>query len=90
MRLWSAATLSAQALFADLARGRSFAPLHAVAGALARGEHDAAFPAARTLAAVGHSSGWDMLAGLIIGVMGRCTGRAHQSGNQLARTASCF
>ncbi len=70
------------ALFADLARGRSFAPLHAVAGALARGEHDAALPAARTLAAVGHSSGWDMLAGLIIGVMGRCTAR-------LARTTSC-
>ena len=63
------------ALFADLARGQSFAPLHAVAEALARGEHDAALRAARTLAAVGHSSGWDMLAGLMIGVTGRCTDR---------------
>ncbi len=59
------------ALLADLASGASFAPLHAVADALARGDVDAALEAARVLAALGHSSGWDMLAGLVIGTTGR-------------------
>lgn len=56
------------ALFDDLARGRSFAPLHELAEALARGDQRVAFAAARTLCAIGHSSGWDMLTGLMIGV----------------------
>lgn len=55
------------ALFCDLARGRSFAPLHALARAAAAGDEPAALAAARTLAGIGHSSGWDMLAGLAIG-----------------------
>jgi hypothetical protein len=58
------------ALFADLARGRSFAPLHEVAEALASGRRDSALPAARELVATGHSSGWDMLTGLLIGLTG--------------------
>jgi hypothetical protein len=62
------------ALFADLAHGRSFAPLHEVAGALAVGRHDSALSAAHALVAIGHSSGWDMLAGFIIGLTGRCSG----------------
>lgn len=58
------------ALFADLARGQSFEPLHAMAEALAAGDAAAALAAARTLAVIGHSSGWDMLAGFFIGVGG--------------------
>jgi Protein of unknown function (DUF2877) len=59
------------ALLADLAAGASFAPLHATADALARGDDGAALDSARVLAALGHSSGWDMLTGLVIGVTGR-------------------
>jgi hypothetical protein len=62
------------ALFADLARGRSFAPLHEVASAIATGRHDSALSAARALTGIGHSSGWDMLAGLMIGMTGSCCG----------------
>ena len=58
------------ALFGDLARGQSFAPLHAIADALAANDDTAALAAALTLAAIGHSSGWDMLTGLIIGISG--------------------
>ena len=58
------------ALFADLAAGRSFAPLHELADALAAGDSESALAAARTVAAIGHSSGWDMLAGFLIGVRG--------------------
>jgi hypothetical protein len=61
------------ALFADLARGASFAPLHEVVAALARGDDRGALSAARTLARIGHSSGWDMLAGLIVGIIGEPT-----------------
>ena len=55
------------ALFSDLARGASFAPLHALADALAAGDDAAALEAARALARIGHSSGWDMLAGVAAG-----------------------
>jgi hypothetical protein len=58
------------ALFADLARGESFAPLHACMRALARDDADAALAAARELARIGHSSGWDMLTGCFIGILG--------------------
>jgi hypothetical protein len=56
------------ALFADLARGASFEPLHALAHALAAGDAAAALGAARALVAIGHSSGWDMLAGFFAGL----------------------
>jgi hypothetical protein len=59
------------ALLADLVGGASFAPLHDLAGALAAGDDGAAVVAARALAALGHSSGWDMLAGVLIGAR-RC------------------
>ncbi len=59
------------ALLADLGAGASFAPLHATAGALARGDDAAALESAGVLAALGHSSGWDMLTGLIIGATGK-------------------
>lgn len=57
------------ALLADLAAGASFAPLHTMADALACGDDDAARDAARMLVALGHSSGWDMLAGCLIGIL---------------------
>ena len=56
------------ALFADLAAGRSVAPLHEIASALSAGADDAALSAARALVAIGHSSGWDMLVGFVIGI----------------------
>jgi len=55
------------ALFADLAAGKSFAPLHQICEALSERDHARALCAARTLAAIGHSSGWDMLAGFFLG-----------------------
>jgi hypothetical protein len=66
------------ALFADLARGASFAPLHDCIGALARDDAAAALAAARTLARIGHSSGWDMLTGCFIGIAGSHHLRAPQ------------
>ena len=61
------------ALLADLVAGASFAPLHALADALAAGDNVAARTAARALVALGHSSGWDMLVGLVLGVTGATT-----------------
>jgi hypothetical protein len=58
------------ALLADLVAGATFAPLHALADALAAGDEPAVLEAARALVALGHSSGWDMLAGLAIGATG--------------------
>ncbi len=58
------------ALFADLMAGESFASLAALARALCAGDHAAAVTAARMLVPIGHSSGWDMLAGLILGLTG--------------------
>jgi len=62
-------TISA-ALFGDLANGQSFAPLHTLATALADGDHEGALRAAQAMAAIGHSSGWDMITGFLIGTTG--------------------
>jgi hypothetical protein len=56
------------ALLGDLAAGRSWAPLHDLVTALAAGTPGAARAAARRLVALGHSSGWDMLAGVGAGL----------------------
>ena len=56
------------ALFRDLAEGRSFGALHRLVECLAA--RVLALPAARDLTAIGHSSGWDMLAGFVVGVAG--------------------
>jgi Protein of unknown function (DUF2877) len=58
------------ALFADLVAGESFASLAALVRALCAKDHDAACAAARALAPIGHSSGWDMLAGVVLGLTG--------------------
>lgn len=55
------------ALFADLANGRSFAPLHDLFAA----EDSSTFAAcANAVAGIGHSSGWDMLAGIVAASIG--------------------
>lgn len=60
-----------RALLSDLARGESYAPLHALSGALLRCDADATQNAMRDLVIIGHSSGWDMLAGFIAGATGK-------------------
>jgi hypothetical protein len=62
------------ALFADLVAGESFASLAGFARALCAGDHPAALAAARALAPIGLSSGWDMLTGAVLGLTGS-TGR---------------
>lgn len=52
------------ALLGDLAGGCGHAPLHALVAALAAGDAAQARHAARSLTRLGHSSGWDMLAGV--------------------------
>jgi hypothetical protein len=61
------------ALFADLAAGRSFAALHDLVSALDSGDGSGASQSARLLIEIGHSSGWDMLTGLTVGIAGRLT-----------------
>ncbi len=56
------------ALLGDLAAGRSWAPLHELVSALAAGTPRAAHAAARRLVTLGHTSGWDMLAGVGAGL----------------------
>jgi hypothetical protein len=56
------------ALFGDLAEGGTFDALHQLAECLAA--RNPVPPAARHLAAIGHSSGWDMLTGFAVGVAG--------------------
>ena len=54
------------ALLGDMLDGHGHAPLHELAGALAAGgDRRAAVDTARRLVAIGHSSGWDMLAGFV-------------------------
>ncbi len=53
------------ALLGDLSRGESHAALHDVVARLAGGGDGAA--AARALTRIGHSSGWDILAGALCG-----------------------
>ncbi|HEV8471299.1 MAG TPA: DUF2877 domain-containing protein [Methylomirabilota bacterium] len=55
------------ALLGDLLDGDGWASLHDCAVALGRGDDGPALAAARRLAALGHSSGWDLLAGLLAG-----------------------
>ncbi|MGH7277147.1 MAG: DUF2877 domain-containing protein, partial [Candidatus Rokuibacteriota bacterium] len=59
------------ALLADLVGGDGHAPLHVLADALVDSEPAACvIDAARRLTSIGHSSGWDMLAGFLAGVLG--------------------
>jgi hypothetical protein len=59
------------ALLSDLLAGEGHGPLHELAGALIGNASLAtALAAARRLTALGHSSGWDMLAGFAGAIMG--------------------
>jgi hypothetical protein len=58
------------ALLGDLLAGEGWAPMHELAAALARDDELAALDAARRLTRLGHSSGWDLLAGFIAGARG--------------------
>lgn len=56
------------ALLADLAEGRGWAPLHDLVAALAAADARSAEAAARALVGLGHTSGWDLLAGVGAGL----------------------
>jgi len=59
------------ALLADLADGHGYEPLHDLAEALEGGqENDHVVDALRRLVRLGHSSGWDLLAGFLVGIAG--------------------
>jgi len=68
------------ALLADHVAGETFESLHALADALVVDDGAAALEAARTLVALGHSSGWDMLTGFAIGVTSGVTGEVRGEG----------
>jgi len=53
------------ALLGDLLEGHGWSPLHDLARALASDDESAAAEAASRLTQLGHSSGWDLLAGFI-------------------------
>jgi uncharacterized protein DUF2877 len=55
------------ALLGDLLEGQGWAPLHDLVQALACGDEAASTDAARRLTQLGHSSGWDILAGFVAG-----------------------
>ena len=59
------------ALLGDLVAGRGWAPLHDLVAALAMRVPSAAQAAARRVVALGHTSGWDLLAGLGAGLGAR-------------------
>jgi len=61
-------------LLGDLLDGDAYAPLHDLAIALARGDAPSALDAAGRLVRIGHSSGWDLLAGFL-GALGELPGR---------------
>jgi Protein of unknown function (DUF2877) len=56
------------ALLGDLTWGAGWAPLHDLASALAASDRDAAVRAAGRLVRLGHTSGWDLLAGVGAGL----------------------
>ncbi len=58
------------ALLGDLLVGEGWAALHDLAAALARDHESATVEAARRLTRLGHSSGWDLLAGFVAGARG--------------------
>lgn len=83
---WAAQTRThaiGAALFRDLAEGQSFVSLHRLAALLAA--HEPALTAARDLVTIGHSSGWDMLAGFVSGGAGSAA--LHAYGDRVWQTA---
>jgi hypothetical protein len=59
------------ALLSDMLQGRGHAPLHVLVTVLASAAPlESTLDAARSLTRIGHSSGWDMLAGFLGGILG--------------------
>lgn len=58
------------ALLEDLAAGAGHEPVHDLVDALARGHLDQAWSALQRLSRLGHSSGWDLATGVLIGLAG--------------------
>lgn len=57
-------------LLRDLASGQAVAPLHRIINDLLSGEPlESLYPFIRQLTQIGHSTGWDMLAGLLTGLL---------------------
>jgi uncharacterized protein DUF2877 len=57
-------------LLADLAAGEGWAPLHDLLVALGGARPDAVLAAARRVIALGHTSGWSLLAGMLTAILG--------------------
>jgi hypothetical protein len=66
------------ALLGDLLDGEGWAPLHDLARALAHEDDATALDAARRLTQLGHSSGWDLLAGFMAGARGLTAPDVHR------------
>jgi hypothetical protein len=59
-------------LLADLAAGEGWAPLHGLAAALAAGASaEVVMDEAGRLTRIGQTSGWDLLTGFVVGLLGR-------------------
>ena len=58
------------ALLRDATQGFGFRAMHELSAALAARRDEDAVQAARRLSAIGHSSGWDLLVGLLAGLAG--------------------
>ena len=57
-------------LLRDLANGHAIAPLHHIVNVLISGESlDSIYPSVSKLTRVGHSTGWDLLTGLLTGLL---------------------
>jgi hypothetical protein len=57
-------------LLNDLADGHAIAPLHEIINGLFSGESfESLYPFVSELASVGHSTGWDLLTGLLTGLL---------------------
>ena len=57
-------------LLADLAHGYAVAPLHQFINGLLRGDSfEEIAPSVSQLTSIGHSTGWDLLAGLLVGLL---------------------
>ena len=57
-------------LLNDLASGQAIAPLHYLVNGLLSGESfESIYPVSSQLAQIGHSTGWDMLTGLLTGML---------------------
>ena len=72
-------------LLADLAGGEGWAPLHELASAFAADDLKAAVAAARRVKTLGHTSGWDLLAGTVASLGGSAAKQSYKTPPSAAR-----